>query len=316
MKIAKQDIIYADQHYDYYAKICGGLGDCIRTAFCSGILYFMNKLKDNETMLLIIASHNPGSIELFDNFKDKKNIAIINCGYWLHKNEPDKIAKFKLPDNKYSLTHINKNRYRKKYFAFRDINHACYKFDQIDFKLNNKYINKLIGKKYIVMSTVAGAEKRNLPVDIVNKIINVLQKKYKILIVYIGKNYNHISNSGKNLDDVVEKAPVIDSTDNYNFNKDLLVDLTDKADVLTTIELVRNSVGLVAPHSSLMLIAWTYFKPCLLLYPQIVLDKHHLNTGNDKFYNEGINWATTVHSLFDDFDENLVEKFYGIVNKN
>jgi len=224
---------------------CAGLGDVIRVCYKDAGYRFLSET--TQPVPVIMASHNPFSIEIFRHHRNAKNFIL------------------------YDLAH--------KYEEFfnsgvrgADINRALCDFAGVDYAQlirgpANGHIpvfdapDEVASEGHIVFQPFAGnVSYRSLPPELIEKTVQVLRRlPYRVFVVT--RSYFRPGMKGKTIH-AVEDARSVEG-DN--------ITVLDSLTVPATLNLIKNCRAYVGSWSSLQQAAWFENKPVAVLYPE----NHH-----------------------------------------
>jgi hypothetical protein len=224
---------------------CAGLGDVIRVCYQDAGYRVLSET--TQPIPVIMASHNPFSIEIFRHHRNAKNFILYDLA---HKYEEFLNAGLRGPD----------------------INRALCDFVGIDYaKLIRGSANGHVpvfdapddipSSGHIVFQPFAGnASYRSFPSDLIEKTVQVLrQLPYQVFVVT--RSYFRPDHKGKKIH-AVEDARSVEGGN---------IKVLDSLTVPATLNLIKSSRAYVGSWSSLQQAAWFENKPVAVFYPE----NHH-----------------------------------------
>ena len=241
---------------NYNIEFGGGLGDVIWQMYVRGKYSFLEHLNPEDRVRIDLVCHNPYASELFKWHPKCAQIDTYWNGYWGPSEHPAKKLLYGIPD-------------RENYPSNNPADPINIYASPDDFAI----INQFVSKSYIVVSASAGDPSRNIPVSILDSIVNLIP----IPLVFVGRNYR----GGR-----IEVLPSDTSK---------IINLIDKLSAPGTLELVKRSKGIISAHSALILYTWCIRHPNFLLYPRIIGETQIKLKGQCAF---GRDYPETIHGSF------------------
>ncbi len=222
-----------------------GLGDVIRVCYLNAGYRFLSET--TQPAPVIVASHNPFSIEIFRHHRNAKNFILYDLA---HKYEEFFNAGLRGVDINRALC------------AFAGVDHA-----QLIRGPANGYIpmfdapDDVASEGHIVFQPFAGnASYRSLPPELIEKTVQVLrQLPCKVFVVT--RSYLRPDVKGK----------VIHSVEDARSLEGGNITVLDSLTVPATLNLIKSSRAYVGSWSSLQQAAWFENKPVVVFYPE----NHH-----------------------------------------
>ncbi len=242
---------------------CAGLGDVIRVCYQNAGYRILSET--TQPIPVIMASHNPFSIEIFRHHRNAKNFILYDLA---HKYEEFLNAGLRGPD----------------------INRALCEFAGVDYaKLIRGPANGHVpvfdapddidSKGHIVFQPFAGnATHRSLPQDVVEKTVRVLrQLTCKVFVVT--RSYIRPDEKGKTIHSI-ENARSVEGGN---------ITVLDNLTVPATLNLIKSCRAYVGSWSSLQQAAWFENKPVAVFYPE-----NHHDVAKPTDYAFGMNRDNTL----------------------
>jgi len=257
----------------------GGLGDMFNNMYKGGQYAALDYIPPDFLVHIILFCHNPSVTEIFDHHPKKNQLKVVNHGFQkvedIQKMSQDGIIPMHLPPLP-GLPNKAVNWYK---------------------PTNYYYPNKLRDLKYIVLSTTGSDPAKNIPEPLVEKIVSKLIE-LNYYVVPVGKNYVSVDSHQSNRTE-------------HEFPKNKkIINLVDKLTVPETAQVLQTAQGCVCCHSAINILAWYLKIPQILLYNKAWDKKHGFS--DPEFIDQwsfGKNYDNTIHGLFDDYTEDMLEKF-------
>ena len=228
-----------------YFEYGGGLGDVINQIYRFGSYQCLEMLDENLHAKVGLICHNTFVTELFENHPKKQFFEVLQAPYFHGSSNEQAIR------NQYGLNHIVS-------FPQRlDLPTNFYNLES-----DAEYISKLDGKKYIVVLPNAGQSNRSFSKELFASICEKILSETDFSVVYVDRTYERFSRENIKYDD---------------FDNERFINFCDKISVPATINLIKDSVGVISAHSSMIIPTWHVRKPNLCLYPLEVANHHFLN---------------------------------------
>lgn len=224
------------------AIYAAGLGDVIRNCYQSASYRSIGEAA--EPVPVIVASHNPFSIEIFRHHRNAKNFILYDLG---HKYEEYLAAGLRGPDISRALCR----------FAGVD-------YDNLSRGPSNGHVpvfdapDDVASAGHVVFQPFAGnASYRSLPLEMIARVVEVL-RKLPCRVFIVTRSYLRTQNNGK-----VEHAEE-DAREFAGGNVRVLENLSTPA----TLNLIKSCRAYVGSWSSLQQAAWFENKPVAVFYPE------------------------------------------------
>ena len=123
-----------------------------------------------------------------------------------------------------------------------------------------EFVNKLAGKKYVVLLPNAGQSDRSFSQEMFQEICEfILEKTPDLNIVYIDRTYERVLRINVKYSD---------------FENERFYNFCDLVSVPATINLIKASSGVISAHSSMILPTWHYNIPNVCLFPEHIRHRH------------------------------------------
>lgn len=267
----------------------GGLGDIFNWLFMHEMYATLGKLPPEEKALIILTCGNPYAQELFRWHPKASQFEVHNLGFMMPAEyEPIK-KKNGWPENTPSA-----------YFPQQNVQFYPGPSDA-------QPLAELKPLKYIVINPAAGHPGRNIPSpyykDAIDVILTYGRQRYGLNAVVVGRTYDSNKDPAHNHVEPKIKA------------RDGLIDLIDKVSVPATLQIIRDSVGVLCCHSAVCLASWYMKKPSFLMYKKDWGDTQ-INIDLKSPYNFGRDFPTTRHTHFEAYKRSFMEEFLDMAVKN
>ena len=259
-------------HYDI--EFGGGLGDVFAQCYHNNSLNLFADMGPEDTATVFFVCSNPFAGELFTHHPRASQIKVHQLGYWSVEEDAHYRTKYSMPASG-SVFRVPYMPGPVRFFPWPE--------DRVA-------IERLDPANTIVVAASAGLPDRNIPSELLERIVTQLLETTPYTIAYTGRTFDR---HGR-----VEVQP---HTDNPR-----VVNLIDVLSVPGTAQLVQWCRGLVTSHSALNLLGWHENKPQLLLYPPSVLE-HHCRNGRYDQWMFGADRTNTQHGTFEAFDDSQVQ---------
>lgn len=260
----------------------GGLGDIFNWLFMHEMYAKLGQLPPGEKALIILTCGNPGAQELFRWHPKASQFEVHNLGFMMPAEYKPIKEKNGWPENTPSA-----------YFPQENVQVYPGPSDE-------QPLRELKPLKYIVVNPAAGHPGRNIPDALFNNALDVIltygRARYGLNAVVVGRTYNTTSDPAHN-----HVEPKISPRDG-------LIDLTNKVSVPATVQIIRESVGVLCCHSAVCLASWYLKKPMLLMYKKDWGDTQ-INIPAKSAYNFGRDFPTTRHTHFEGYNRSFMEDF-------
>ena len=223
----------------YQFSLGGGMGDVFNHMVMDDAYAQLDNLKPEDTCDIFLNCHNPFIKEMFEWHPKKAQLNVIWHGYWMSGEEMDK---------------------RRQHGIFTQDNTPPGPKGEVKFYPSDKdrrILDALKDKKVIVIQATAGCADRDIPLDQMDIMLNDLRGT-GFTAVGIGRNYQRSDRYGEF---TYEKYPWV-------------VSMVDQLSIPGTVELVRQSAGVIACHSCICLMARHFRKPNILTLPRAI---NHIN---------------------------------------
>ncbi len=224
---------------------CAGLGDVIRVCYQNAGYRALSET--TQPVPVIVASHNPFSIEIFRHHRNAKNFILYDLA---HKYEEFLNAGLRGPDINRALCDFSGVDYAQ--LVRGSANGHVPVFDAPD---------DIASVGHIVFQPFAGnASHRSLPPDLIEKTVQVL-RQLPCQVFVVTRSYVRPDLKGKTIH-AVEDARALEGGN---------IKVLDSLTVPATLNLIKSSRAYVGSWSSLQQAAWLENKPVAVFYPE----KHH-----------------------------------------
>ena len=147
------------------------------------------------------------------------------------------------------------------------------------------------GKRIVVIQATAGCADRNIPVDQMDKMLKDLKDK-DVVVVGIGRNYER-----------GDRSPEFDYSE-YPW----VVSMVDKLSIPGTIQLIEQSVGVIACHSCVCLMAWRVRKPNILTLPRAINHINGIGRGEKNQWTYGLFYPETQLVYSEDYSIKVIDQ--------
>lgn len=224
------------------ALFAAGLGDVIRVCYQNASYRMLSEA--TQPVPVIVASHNPFSIEIFRHHRNAKNFILYDLA---HKYEEFLNAGLRGPDISRALCDFAGVDYAK--LTRGPANGHVPVFDAPD---------DIDSKGHIVFQPFAGhAPHRSLPHDLIEKTVRVL-RQLTCRVFVVTRSYFRPDLKGKTVHSVEDARSVGGGN----------ITVLDSLTVPATLNLIKNSRAYVGSWSSLQQAAWFENKPVAVFYPE------------------------------------------------
>lgn len=258
------------------ALFTAGLGDIIRTCYLTASYRMISET--TTPMPLIVASHNPFSIEVFRHHRNAKNFILYDLG---HKYQEFLDAGLRGPDISRALCEFARLDYAA-LIRGKAEGHVPM-FDAPD---------DLDSRGHVVFQPFAGnSTYRSLPPAVMEKTVAVLRRlPWQVYI--ITRSYSRTGGNGTMIHDAEDASTLAGGN----------ITVLDNLTVPASLNLIKNCRAYVGSWSSLQQAAWFEDKPVVVYYPH---DFAIRGTG----YAFGMDRENTLERVFPKVDPNELEAF-------
>ncbi|MFC5456558.1 hypothetical protein [Prosthecobacter fluviatilis] len=260
------------------ALFAAGLGDVIRVCYQNAAYRVLSET--TQPMPVILASHNPYSIEIFRHHRNAKNFILYDLA---HKYEEFFNAGLRGVDINRALC------------AFAGVDHA-----QLIRGPANGHVpvfdapDDVASEGHIVFQPFAGnASYRSLPPDLIEKAAQVL-RTLPCRVFVVTRSYFRPGMKGKTIHSVEDAR----SLEGGN------ITVLDSLSVPATLNLIKKSRAYVGSWSSLQQAAWFENKPVAVFYPA---NHHDVTQPTD--YAFGMSRASTLGREYSQMDAAELAEF-------
>jgi hypothetical protein len=260
-----------------YIEFGGGLGDVIHQVFTDGGYRSLEALLPHERVKVGIISHNPACATLFDHHPKRHQLEIVAPGYWLPEQDASMRRAHELP--RYDGTPIDPNLPLNFYPSRSEV--------QALDRITRRH-------RLIVLAPNAGEVDRDIPFARMTDILDRIRDT-EFVPAQVGLDYERNDRPPEMRYSKYHRAPFID--------------LVGYLSVPATLALVASAAAVVTCHSAVNMMAWHQKRRQLLLYPEMVRQRHFVRPDQWSFGVWREPWsALTHHGLF--HDSHPVESFF------
>lgn len=279
---------------DYYLEFAHGLGDIFVQCYQRGAYNVLRDLGPNDKARVAIISHNPAAKELLEWHPKRNQIEIVDCGYYPDVFTKTSDAELRKKHNLPPADPWNQVLPEKTgAVVFHPSPEDERVLSGLEFGIGSEARTQELKKPLIVLAASAGLPDRDIPADLIERIVDRMIGA-GLRVVVAGRDYERHGHR--------EWHPTLPEF----LSSGLVLDLVDKLSAAGTAELVRRCAGIVTCHSALCSLGWLLRKPTLLLYPQTTWERHFKFRDRWAF---GCDYPETVHARFEDYTPALVERF-------
>ncbi len=260
------------------ALFSAGLGDVIRVCYQNAGYRVLSET--TQPIPVIIASHNPFSIEIFRHHRNAKNFILYDLA---HKYEEFLNAGLRGVDINRALC------------AFARLDHALLIRGPADGHVPVfDAPDDVPSQGHIVFQPFAGnASHRSLPPDVIEKTVQVL-RNLPCQVFVVTRSYFRPGGNGKTIH-AVEDARSVEGGN---------ITVLDSLTVPATLNLIKSSRAYVGSWSSLQQAAWFENKPVAVFYPE-----HHHDTTRPTAYAFGMDRDNTLGREYPQVDATELAEF-------
>lgn len=255
-----------------------GLGDIIRTCYLTAAYHTLGET--NIPLPVIVASHNPFSIEIFRHHRNAKNFILYDLG---HKYQEFFDAGLRGPDINRSLC------------EFAGLDYAALIRGKAEGRMPVfDAPDDIASEGHIVFQPFAGMDShRSLPVPFIQQVADMLRGLPWPAYI-ITRSYPRSNNGGR---------PLHGNEDARRFAGGN-VTVLDNLSVPATLNLIKSCRAYVGSWSSLQQAAWLENKPVAVYYP-----KGHVNMDKPTDYAFGMGREETLGCEFPNASAAALEAF-------
>lgn len=239
----------------------------------------LRDLRAEDRAKVVLICNNPFARELFELHPKRAQMEILDLGYWDPREDGAKRREHGLPEAG-----------KRPVYAAKEAG--------IEWPATERDLELIAGVKehgaFVVLAASAGLPDRSWPEETLREALRIFRKE-GWPVAAVGRSYDRHGRTERRFG-----------------GADWALDMVDQLTVPGTARLVRECAGLATCHSALNLLGWFERKPQLLLYPESVRDGHVARRDQWAF---GIDWPTTTHGVFGDFDERMARRFLGSVTR-
>ncbi len=254
------------------ALFSAGLGDVIRVMYQSN--HYKYICEATEPVHVIVASHNPFTMEIFKFHRNAHNFILYDLG---HKYEECIRSGVMGPDITNTL------------YGFIGASRANFihgKSDA-DFKPIFDAPDEINSNGHIIFQPYAGNhDARTFKPEFIEKIVSVLRKQNKTVYI-LTRSYIRKGMSGK----------VVHGEENAKQYEGGNIVVLDNLSVPAALNLVKNCSGYIGAWSSMQQMAWFENKPVAVFY-----QPNNIDVVNRTGYAFGLDRADCLHSDYPNFD--------------
>ena len=261
------------------ALFSAGLGDVIRVMYQSNHYKYICEAK--EPVHVIVASHNPFTMEIFKFHRNAHNFILYDLG---HKYEECARSGISGPDVTNTL------------YGFIGASRANFIHGNCDtsFKPEFDALDNIDSKGHIIFQPYAGNhDARTFKPEFIEKILSVLRKQKKTVYI-LTRSYIRKGISGK----------VVHSEENAKQYEGGNIVVLDNLSVPATLNLVKNSSAYVGAWSSMQQMAWFENKPVAVFY-----QPNNVDVVRRSGYAFGLDRPDCLHSDYPSFDATQFESW-------
>lgn len=287
----------------FYLQHGGGLGDFYNYIYRYDNFHHLSRLKDGERALVFIQAHNPFTEEFFTLHERCEQIDLISFGYrgdWKTAIEAYRAAmegkEIRATTEYQGNLLAVAGRYDLK--TITDGLRCAFETPlrlrpKTEIAIPPSFEREVAKTPYIIIHSVAGESRRNIPDHLENAIIEALLTRTDYGVVLLGKNYVRFDHKERAYERWRAESRVMN--------------LTGQLNVYETMRVVRRSLGAVCSHSSISMVSWHERIPQLLLYDKATA-RRHFTPFRAQDYSQ-IDWAwgvdlpLNVSATFEDYEE-------------
>lgn len=254
------------------ALFSAGLGDVIRVMYQSN--HYKYICEATEPVHVIVASHNPFTMEIFKFHRNAHNFILYDLGHKYEECIRSEVFGTDITNTLYGFIGASRANF---------IHGKC----NADFKPIFDAPDNIDSKGHIIFQPYAGNyDARTFKPEFIEKIISVLRKQKKTVYI-LTRSYIRKGMSGK----------VVHSEENAKQYEGGNIVVLDNLSVPAALNLVKNSSAYVGAWSSMQQIAWFENKPVAVFY-----QPNNIDVVNRTGYAFGLDRPDCLHSDYPSFD--------------